>query len=428
MRYIFNFPDIGEGVSEGVILKWYIEKGQTIKSGDNVVQMETDKVVADIPSPKAGTVVSRFGKPGDALEVGDALVELEIEGIKGKQAQEISKEKPQKKKETKVKEESFGIVGVLEEAGDSAYLPASGEGLEKKTEEKPRKKALATPVARAVAKNMGVDVNQVPGTGPRGRVTKQDILDYVHKAEKPSVGRKEEKPAEPDVEYVPLTQTRKTIAHRMSLSKKNAAHMAVFEEAEVSELVRVRNSQKERLKEEGVKLTYLAFIVKAAAMALREHKILNSRLDMENDRIVMNNHINISIAVDAPEGLVAPVIFDADSTPIVEIAKKIVDLADKADNRKLKLEEMQNGTFSVTNFGSIGGLYGMPVINYPQAAILGVGRLHEKPVIKDGQVAPGWVMPLSLAVDHRIVDGGETTRFINRVIGFLEDPVSMMLL
>ncbi len=210
-------------------------------------------------------------------------------------------------------------------------------------------------------------------------------------------------------------------------SKHNAAHMSVFEEVEISDLINIREKYKQQYAEKGLRLTYLPFIIKAVVGALKEHRQLNSRIDMENDRMVFNNRYNIAVAVDAPDGLVVPVIRDADRLSVFEIAQRIGEISERAKKRELTLEEMRGGTFTITNFGSIGGLFATPVINYPQAAILGVGRILKTPVVKNDALAVGNVMALSLTVDHRIVDGGEVTRFINKVAAFLSDPVALLI-
>ncbi len=430
MRYIFNFPDIGEGLEEGTILQWYVRKGQEVKTGDNLVQMETDKVVADIPSPKDGTIVALFGEEGDVAIVGEPLVEIEIEGVHGAEAQEEAKKEfapePEKSEDFE-EEEAAAVVGTMETAGKSAVLAASDEGGEKKpeVEEKAIRKALATPIARAMAKEKEIDINDVKGTGPSGRVTKADIENY--KPVKKGAPKKKEIEKGDDVTYEPLTQIRKAISKNMINSKHSAAHMSVFEEVEISELISVRGRYKTKFAEKDVKLTYLPFIVKAVVQALKHHRQVNSQMDLENDRMIFNNRYNIGIAVDTPEGLVVPVIKDADQLSIMEIARQISELAEKANNRKLTMDDMRNGTFTITNYGSIGGIYATPVINYPQAGILGVGRIVKKPVVKDNQVVPGSMLALSLSVDHRIVDGGEASRFINKVMEYLADPVALLM-
>lgn len=428
MRYIFNFPDIGEGLEEGTILEWYVKKGQQVKTGDNLVQMETDKVVADIPSPRDGTIVALFGEEGDVAIVGEPLVEIEIEGVHGEEAQKEAKKEVEEQfaPEPEEEEEAAAVVGTMETAGKSAVLAASDEGSEKESgkDEKPTRKALATPVARAMAKDKGIDINEVKGSGPSGRVMKEDIENF--KPTKKGAPKGKERDIE-DVTYEPLTQIRKAISKNMLNSKHSAAHMSVFEEVEVSELINVRSRYKEAFAEKDVRLTYLPFIVKAVVHALKHHRTINSQMDLDNDRMIYNNRYNIGIAVDTAQGLVVPVIKDADQLSITEIAQQITELAEKANTRKLTMDDMKDGTFTITNYGSIGGIFATPVINYPEAGILGVGRIVKKPVVKNDEVVPGSMLALSLSVDHRIVDGGEASRFINRVMKYLADPVALLM-
>jgi pyruvate dehydrogenase E2 component (dihydrolipoamide acetyltransferase) len=283
-----------------------------------------------------------------------------------------------------------------------------------------------------MAKDLGVDINKVTGTGPAARVTTNDIQNYVQKAKAPSTNTStqttvNQADAGPRVEYEPLSTIRKTIAKNMIQSKHNAAHMTVFDEVEVAELIRIREKYKKPFGDKGVKLSYLPFILKGLAVALKHHKSLNSQLDLDNNRTIYKKYYNIGIAVDTEDGLVVPVIRDVDKLSVFEIAQKINEISDKARNRKLSIDDMKDGTFTVTNYGSIGGQFAVPVINYPQAAILGIGRMVEKPVIQGDQIVKGTVLPLSLSVDHRIIDGGEVARFLNRLMGYLADPVSLIM-
>jgi pyruvate dehydrogenase E2 component (dihydrolipoamide acetyltransferase) len=425
MKYIFKFPDIGEGLEEGRIIEWLVKKGQEIHEGDMLVTMETDKVVTEIPSPKTGTVSKLYGSEGDVINVGDALVEIEIEGT-------AEEETESQEKQEVVEEKGAGVVGTLEEAGSGAVLSSSNEGLsEEQTKERPkRKKALATPVARAMAKDFGIDINEVKGTGPAGRVMKADIKRFAEKGSASTKHSGSQKTAadEPQrTEVEKLSQIRKTIAKNMRESKHKAAHMTVFDDAEISELDRIRNKYKEQYAEKGIKLTYLAFVVKALTKALQKHKALNSEMDEENDLLIYKKYYNIGIAVDTEKGLVVPVIKGADKLSISETAKAIQELAEKANSGNLSMDDFKDGTFTITSFGSIGGKYAAPVINYPQAGILGLGRISEQPVVKNGEISIGKLMPISVAVDHRIVDGGEVTRFLNSVMSYLSDPVSLLM-
>lgn len=446
MRYIFKFPDIGEGLDEGIIAEWYVEKGAQIEMGQPLVKMETDKVVTDIPSPKTGIIAALYGRVGETVHVGNPLVEFDIPGINGAAAiAEAAKPVYEA-----VTEEGAGVVGTLEIADNSAYLPAS---LEAETDSalqqnpKPGHRALATPVARAMAKELGVNIDLVTGTGPAGRVTKSDIEIFVKRDAKnlyseklPVTSDQEDRNSgmsQPSshlsmvtghhIEIKPLSQIRKVIARNMIRSKHNAAHMTVFDEVEVSELIRIRYKYKEQFEKDGIRLSYLPFILKATALALKSHPVLNAELDLENSRMIYKKFYNLGIAVDTEEGLVVPVIRNVDQLTIKDIAVAVNQISEKARKRTLTLDDMKDGSFTLTNYGSIGGQFAVPVINYPQAGILGIGRLVEKPVIKDGQIVPGTLLPLSLSVDHRIVDGGEVARFLNRLMEYLSDPVSIII-
>ena len=427
MRYIFKFPDIGEGITEGRIVKWYVKKGQSINSGESIVNMETDKVVTDIPSPKNGTIITLFGQEGEVINVDDPLIELEIEGVAGDEAQKIIKEEPKKATEEPVDEKGFGVVGTIDVAGDSALLPSTDEGFEeiKKSKQGINKKILATPVARALARDLEIDINSVSGSGPAGRVMKADINKYKKQIKIPTVANDTSENVQ--VEYKDLSQIRKTIAQNMVISKQTAPHMTVMDEVEISELIKIRNKYKDQFKENDTKLSFLAFFMKATANALKLFPVINSEFDSDNNRLVLKKYYNIGIAVDTDDGLVVPVVKGVDKISFLELSLKIDDIIKRARERKLTLEDFKDGTFTITNYGSIGGTYGVPVINYPQAAILGIGRSIKTPIVKDDSIEVGNILPLSMSVDHRIVDGGEAVRFLNQIMTYLHDPVSLLL-
>ena len=442
MRYIFEFPDIGEGITEGKVLEIYVSKGQEIKEGDSIVKVETDKVVTDIPSPKTGTVKNIFAKEGDTVNVDEALMEMEVaeEELEEEEKKEEKGEGKKEKKEEKVEEEGFGVVGVIEDSTSDAFLPSTGEGMEEKEEEKEKKKhkkTLATPVARKMAKDYGLDINEIEGTGPAGRVMKADIRKAFEekqkgvspgKAKKEKETKKTEIPQEEKTEVEEISQIRRTIATKMVESKFTAPHAVSFEEVEISKLVQLREEKKKTLAEKDIKLSYMAFIIKAVTIALKNHKKLNSRLDLEKNRIIYNYYYNIGIATDTPAGLMVPVIKDTDKKSIIEISQEINDLVKRAKERKLNIDELKGSTFSITNYGSIAGIYGVPIINYPDVAILGVGRILDKPVVKNGAVVPGKVLPLSISIDHRIIDGADAARFIKEIMELLAEPMIMLMM
>ena len=423
MRYIFKFPDIGEGLTEGIVIEWYVDKGTAVKVGQPLVKMETDKVVTDIPSPREGVIAARYGKVGETVHVGETLVEIEIAGEAGAEV---------KAPETEMVEETgAGVVGTIEVASNNAYLPASDEGREVKpaAEKGAARKVLATPVARAMARDMNIDINLVTGTGPAGRVMKSDIQNFHAPASAPKSSATPVGAARQGdlVEIRPMTQIRKSIAKNMLRSKQSTAHMTLFEEPEVSALVEARARYKEEYKKEDISLTYLPFIIKAVVAALQRHPELNSEMDFEKGNIIYKNYYNIGIAVSTPDGLVVPVIRNADRLTVKELSRAVAEIAVKARDRKLTLDDMKDGTFTITNYGALGGWFGVPVINYPQVGILGIGRINQQPVVAGGEIKVGNVMPLSLSVDHRMVDGAEATEFLNDVAAGVADPLSLIM-
>lgn len=440
MSYVFNFPDLGEGLTEGKLLEWYVSEGQTVKEGDLLAKVETDKVVADIPAPKAGTILKRHGALEEILIVGKPFVEI---GAKG----ETPTPEPARPAPAPAAESGPGVVGNIEVATGSDVMPASGEGLGAPVAAarlaEPRQRTLASPLARKMAADLGLDLHRLTGSGPSGRVMKDDVLRARDAG--PVAAPVAAASAAPKASAVParvpaaplpprgssqveaLSQLRKTVAQRMVASKFSAPHATTFEEVEVSALHALREAQKNRWAPEGLKLSYMPFVCKAVAAALRRHPKLNCRLDMEKSQVTWQHFVNLGVAVDTPEGLIVPVIRDADTLSVKQLAEAIADLAERARKRQIKLEELKGGTFTITNYGAIAGIHGAPIINVPEAAILGVGRLLEKPVVKDGAIVAGRTLPLSLAVDHRIVDGGDAARFLRELMDSLADPVGMLL-
>ena len=428
MAYIFKFPDLGEGLSEGKLLEWYVSEGQEIKENDPLAKVETDKVVADIPSPRAGKILRLHGKVEQVINVGDTFVE--IDDGSGDTSAAIEDAKTEE-----VVEPGFGVVGNIEVATGSDVMPAGNEG--RVSAPGGTAKVKATPVARKLARDLGVDINQAKGTGPGGRVNKEDVRRLAAEPTSASASSADTPVAAPvytpssvqqgGIEERPLSQLRKTIAARMLQAKTSIPHATTFEEVEISRLVQLRNDQRARYQEMGIRLSYMPFIAKAIATALRRHPVLNSRLDLEAGKVVYHNYVNLGIAVDTPDGLIVPVIRGADQMSIRELAIAIQDLAQRARERRITLEELRGGTFSITNYGAIAGIFGAPIINAPESAILGVGRILDQPVIREGEVVAGKVLPLSLAIDHRNIDGGDASRFLREVLQLLADPMSMFL-
>lgn len=456
----FKFPDIGEGITEGTLTKWLVKVGDVVKEGQDLAEVETDKMTTTIPSAASGTVHKLHVDEYGDLEVGKVFITID-DGSGGEAAEEPAKKaekdteesvaptgETDKKEEPvkleidpeapegeRIEEEEAGVVGSLISSRDE--LPPSDEGQVKQETKVEKKKALATPVARKMAKDLGVDIQQITGTGPGGRVMKEDIQQFADQAKakvSEAAAVKEDKPAAKVAaapsgvkeQREPLTRIRQTISQKMMQSKDGLVHTTMIEEIDVSDLVAFREKMKTVVGED-VKLTYLPFIMKAIVLALKEFPVMNSSLDEEAKELIYKYNYNIGIATDTDRGLVVPVLFDADQKSIIEISKGIEELAELARNNELTLELMRGGTFTITNYGAIGGSFGTPIINYPEVGILGIGRIQKKPVVKDDEIVIGHLLPLSLSIDHRMIDGAVGVRFIRFLEEALSNPELLLL-
>ncbi|MFY9422047.1 MAG: dihydrolipoamide acetyltransferase family protein [Bacilli bacterium] len=396
--YDFKFADIGEGIHEGRILKWLKNEGEAVSEGETLVIIETDKVNAEIPAPVSGTLTKQGAKEGEAILVGNTLVL--IDDGKGEAPAETKKD--------------AGVIGEIE-VSDAVIEPVRDH----ETRETP-KRTLATPVARMLAKELGIDISHVRGSGEHGRVLKEDILKLRAESEQKTEAAGGEK-------RVPISSTRKAIVKAMATSKAAIPHTVLMDEANVGALVEFRKRTKGIAEAKGIKLTYMAFIMKAALLAIKKYPIFNASFDQEAEEIVYKDSVNLGIAVDTEEGLVVPNIKNAENKSVFELAKALQELAEAARNRTLKLSQIQNGTFTITNFGAFDSLFGTPIIKHPEVAILGVGKIHKKPIVLDDEIKIGEILPLSLAVDHRIIDGADAGRFLIRIKEYLENPTLLLL-
>jgi pyruvate dehydrogenase E2 component (dihydrolipoamide acetyltransferase) len=390
MPFDFVLPDLGEGTTEGEVRKWVVKEGDAVDEHQTVLEIETDKAVVEVPSPKKGTVVKIHRDVGEIVKVGEVLLTIALEGEAAPK-----EEKPKAEERPK----SVSVVGVL---------PDEEEAI------------LATPAVRALAKDLGADLGSVKGSGPGGSITKEDVMKAAP----------QEKKAEDQygpVERIPLRGLRRTIAKNLILSQKTTAFVTGMEEADITELWNLREKEKKGLQEKGVHLTFMPFFIKAVYHALTDHPMLNASVDEAREEIIVKKYFNIGVAVDTPDGLMVPVIREAVRKTIHELAVELQDLGQKARDRKIKLEEMRGSTFTITNYGHFGGIFATPIINYPDVAILGTGKISEKPWVKDGQVVIRRILPLSLTFDHRVTDGVEATRFLTRIVNYIEDPALLFI-
>jgi pyruvate dehydrogenase E2 component (dihydrolipoamide acetyltransferase) len=400
-----------------------VKEGDGIKEGQPLVEVETDKALAEIPSPKTGVILKIMAKEKEIVKVGQVIVVI---GEKG----EAVAAPPPPPSALPPKPKSVGVVGELEEAPEEGPAPEA----KPKVEKPPlmSEHVQATPAVRALARELGVDINKVRGTGSEGRVLERDVRQVEAGKAKPVEEVK--KPAKVKkydlygyVERIPLRGVRRSIAKAMVKSKYTAPHVSAMDEADVTELWQIREKEKKVAEGKGIKLTILPFVIKAVIAGLTEHPHLNATLDDENEEIILKKYFNIGLATDTPEGLMVPVVKNAKEKSIFELAQEMSQLAEKARNRTIDLADLKGGTFTITNYGAVRGIYGTPIINHPEVAILGIGRIQDMPVVREGKVVVRKILPLSLSFDHRVVDGAEAARFLNTVIARLEDPDLILL-
>jgi len=392
----FKMPDIGEGIAEGEILKWMVKVGDKVSEEQPLVEVMTDKVNVQIPSPRTGTVSKILAKEGEVVKVGQVIIVIDSGAADSPSGP--------------------GAMG-------TAARPGAAVGQQVQTPRQPvaasAEGVLATPSTRRLAREMGVDLTRLQGSGAMGRITEEDVRKAAAKGPAttaaPPVGR-------PDEERVPVRGLRKIVAERMARSIHTTAQVTHVDEADMTELMLLREASKGLAEKRGVKLTFLPLIIKAVIPALKEFPYANASLDEQSNEIILKKSYNIGIATDTENGLVVPVVKNADKKDVFEIAGEIQRLAAKARAGQLTLDDVHGSTFTITNQGSVGGLFATPIINYPESAILGTHTISKRPLVRDGKIEARDVMYLSLSFDHRILDGAYAARFMNKVIGSVEDP------
>jgi pyruvate dehydrogenase E2 component (dihydrolipoamide acetyltransferase) len=391
----FKFPDVGEGIAEAEIVRWLVKEGDLVNEDQDLLEVETDKALLTLNSPYTGKITKLHGKEGDIIKVGDVLTSVDAGG---EDATAVETEK----------KDAGTVVGAL---SDNEVVEIVHP-------------VQATPAVRILAKQMRVDLTSVKGTGPAGRITKEDVETAAAK-----IGQQTNAEADAygSVEKIPLRGIRRTIAKRMAEASKRVAEVTIWEDADITELEQVRAKEQRVAEERGVKLTYLPFLIKAVIPALKIHPYFNASLDEAAEAIILKKYFNIGIAVDTSDGLIVFVIKNADQKNILDLAREIAGLAEKARVRKIDLHDLKGSTFTVTNYGIVGASYGTPIINHPEVAIVGLGKIEDRPVVRSGQIAIRKIMPLSLAFDHRVIDGVEAGRFLGVVIQHLEDPNLMLI-
>jgi pyruvate dehydrogenase E2 component (dihydrolipoamide acetyltransferase) len=445
--YEFKLPDLGEGIHEGEILKWHVEVGGSIKEDEPLVDVETDKAAVTIPSPKSGKVVNLGGSVGATVNVGNIIAVID-------DGSAIRAEEPTVKHKT---------VSPAAQSAAATKLPD-----EPAIVAVPARPVPAAPATRRLARELGVDLTMIIATGPGGRVTLEDVKAFADKGGKVRTSDSKvipfKKPQEQDlppaeklaqaefaahasqaipfldieplpdfaawgpVEKEQLRSIRRKVAHKMVTSMILVPHVAHMDEADVTDLEEFRQKEKKRRTgQPGGHLTLLSFVVKAVTAGLRAAKSFNASLDPFREEIIYKKYYNIGIAVDSGKGLIVPVIKDTERKSIIQISKDIEELAEKARAGKLDVNDLRGGTFTITNVGPLGGTALIPTINYPEVAILGMGKVQEKPVVRNGKIVIRKILPLTLAFDHRIADGADAARFVTEMARQLADPNLLLL-
>ncbi len=410
----FQLPDIGEGVVEGEIVKWLVKAGDSVKEDQPLLEVMTDKATVTIPSPKAGTVVKTHGKEGELAKVHHPLVDIEISGSAGSAAPKTN-----------------GHAPAAPVAAASASKPAASAAVASSND-----KVLATPVTRRMASEHGIDLANVSGTGPQGRVLKTDVEAFLAGGSSSSAQKAAPVAAK---NWAPLTSSgvdtripirgiRKKIAEKMVKSKFTAPHYTFVEEVDVTNLVALRNKLNETLAKENVKLSFLPFFVKAAIAAFRKFPQVNANMDEAAQDLIQRGDFNIGIAAMTEQGLTVPVVKHADRYSLRTLAGEIGRLGTAARDQKLKLDELSGGTFTITSLGQTGGLFATPIINHPEVAIMGVHKLRKRPIVTDDdQIVIKPIMLFSFAFDHRVIDGATGAEFAYEVIKFVEQPELLLV-
>jgi pyruvate dehydrogenase E2 component (dihydrolipoamide acetyltransferase) len=441
----FKLPDLGENIASGDVVTVFVSEGDIVKPGQTLLEVETDKAVIEVPCASGGQVAKVLVKKGDTVKVGQGLVLLDAPGAAPAKpaAAPPAAAKPAAAPAPQPAAKPVAAPAVAPATSAPATRTAPAPVAAEVAVEEPASATAAAvdpagPAVRRLARELGVDLARVRGTGPAGRIVREDVIAAVRQASAqgaaPSRPASRPRPSgatERDdwgpIRREQMSRMRKTIAVNMVRSVSTIPHLTNFDDADVTELEHLRKASAQEYAKSNVKLTALGFVIKAVSLSLRQHPVVNATVDMEKGEIIYKDYVNVGLAVDTPRGLVVPVLRDCDQMSIPQIAQAVADTAEKAKNAQYGIEDLRGGTFTISNLGAIGGTYSTPIINWPEVAILLVGRSRRMPVVRDDRIEPRLMMPLSLSYDHRVIDGAAAARFLKEVIGYLESPGRLLL-
>ena len=435
-----TLPNLGDGVDSGDILDVLVKEGDQVAKDQGIIEIETGKATLQVPSTFAGKVTKVHVAAGQSIKPGAVLLTLDA-AAKEAVAKAPAAPAPAAAKAPAPATPPPAAKAAPQPAAAKSAPPASAPkpaavAVETQAPPSPEPAAdgaeiAAGPAVRRFAREVGVDLQRVTGSGPGGRITREDVLAVVRQASHAAGADSSSKPSQRDnwgpIRAEKMTKIRKTIAAKMSESGTTVPRVTNFDDADVTELEKIRHASKDDYAKKGIKLTSLPFVVKSVAMALRSHPTINASLDLEHEQIIYKDYVNIGIAVDTDRGLVVPSLRNADDMSISDIARALANISENMREGRINPADLVGSTFSISNLGAIGGTYSTPIINTPEVAILLVGRSRKMPVVIDDQVQIRLMMPLSLSYDHRLVDGGAAARFLNDVIDYLKAPGRLLL-
>ncbi len=440
-----KLPDVGEGVTEGELVRWLVKPGDSVKADQPVVELMTDKATVEVPTPWAGVVKELKFKEGDVIPIETVILILETDGAGAKAPSAGAPVSGRAPTVSAPASASATASAPVQSQSKNAPAAQAGNGAGMDVYPPPAgAHVLATPATRRLARESGIDLNQVQGTGMAGRVTREDVVGArggpgamaTGGMTAPAVSKapvmQVPKPGFTSVpgaaeERVPLRGVRKKIAENMQMAKHIIPHFTLVDEARVDELVKLRTQAKASAEKYGVKITYLPFVIKALIATCREFPMFNASMDDEKSEIVYKKYFNVAFAADTPNGLMVPVIKNADFKTVLQVSQEIQQLAGKARDGKLALDDMKGASITVTNIGSVGGLYATPIINHPEVAILGMYKIVDKPIWTGEKFRRAQVMNFSITCDHRLIDGAVAANFMKSFIGRIENPSQLML-
>ena len=442
----FKLPDLGENIASGDVVTVFVSEGDVVKPGQALLEVETDKAVIEVPCPPGGRIAQVLVKKGDTVKVGQTLVLLDAAGAAAAPAklapQTPTQAPPQAQSSSpaptptpKPPAAPAPVQPVAAAAAPAAVASSQRAAVAEPADAATTAVDPAGPAVRRLARELGVDLGRVRGSGPAGRIVREDVITAVRQAGGQGTATRSratdsgstERDDWGPVRREQLSRMRKTIATNMVRSVSTIPHLTNFDDADVTELEHLRKASTQEYAKSNIKLTALGFVIKAVSLSLRQHPVVNASIDMEKGELVYKDYVNIGLAVDTPRGLVVPVLRNCDTMSIPQLAQAVADTAEKAKNAQYGIEDLRGGTFTISNLGAIGGTYSTPIINWPEVAILLVGRSRKMPVVRDDRIEARLMMPLSLSYDHRVIDGAAAARFLKEIIGYLESPGRLLL-